>query len=173
MNLTDSLLSTIDLRSFSNLWFWLVLAVAWSNVTHFVMGVPFDMVHRVRRRGGEGMEDLNTLALIQARRRMTILRSSGAWLVGFWLTVLTMLGVLGFWYGYELSQALFLLLGPLTLGAWLSLRLSARVEAQTLQGEALVRAIFWTRVLIQAIGLAAIFVTTMWGMWHNLTARIL
>ena len=51
MNGTDSLFSTIDLRSFSNLWFWLMLAVAWSNVTHYVMGVPFDMVQRAKRKG--------------------------------------------------------------------------------------------------------------------------
>src|SRR5690606_25683718 len=101
VNLTDSLFSTIDFRSFSNLWFWLVLAVAWSNVTHFVMGVPFDLVQRARRRGGEVMEDLNTLAQIQARRRMNILRTSGPWLVGFWMAVLSALATLGFVYGYE------------------------------------------------------------------------
>ncbi|MCB1388144.1 MAG: component of SufBCD complex [Rhodobacteraceae bacterium] len=173
MNLTDSLFSTIDFRSFSNLWFWLVLAVAWSNVTHFVMGVPFDLVQRARRRGGAVMDDLNMLAQIQARRRMAILRTSGPWLVGFWMAVLTMLATLGFVHGHELAQALFLLLAPLTLGAWLSLRLSARVETQDLRDEALVKAIFWTRVLIQSIGLLAILVTTMWGMWHNLSVRAL
>ena len=173
VNLTDSLFSTIDFRSFSNLWFWLVLAVAWSNVTHFVMGVPFDLVQRARRRGGAVMDDLNMLAQIQARRRMAILRTSGPWLVGFWMAVLTMLATLGFVHGHELAQALFLLLAPLTLGAWLSLRLSARVETQDLRDEALVKAIFWTRVLIQSIGLLAILVTTMWGMWHNLSVRAL
>jgi hypothetical protein len=173
VNLTDSLFSAIDFRSFSNLWYWLVLAVAWSNVTHFVMGVPFDLVQRARRRGDEVMDDLNALAMIQARRRMNILRTSGAWLVGFWMAVLTALAMLGFYYGHELAQAVFLLLGPLTLAAWLSLRLSARVEGKALQGNDLVRAIFWTRVLIQSIGLLAILVTTMWGMWHNLSIRAL
>lgn len=173
MNLTDSLFSTIDFRSFSNLWFWLVLAVAWSNLTHFVMGVPFDLVQRARRKGGWIMDDLNTLAQIQARRRLEIMRSSGAGILGFWMTVLTMLAVLGFWYGYELSQALFLLLAPMTLAGWLGLRLAARVAEGGLADRELVRAMFWTRVLIQSIGLLAILVTTMWGMWHNLTARAL
>lgn len=171
MNLTDSLFSTIDFRSFSNVWFWLVLAVAWSNVTHFVMGVPFDLVQRARRRGGAAMDDLNTLAGIQARRRMGILRSSGPWILGFWLMLLTMIVVLGFGYGYELSQAFTLLFVPLTIAAWISLRLSARVEAGGLEGADLVRAIIRYRLLLQAVGLLAIFVTTLWGMWHNLAVR--
>lgn len=169
MNLTDSLFSTIDFRSFSNLWFWLVLAVAWSNLSHFVMGVPFDMVTRARRKGGQVLEDLNTLAQIQARRRIGIMHQAGAGILGFWMTVLTMLAVLGFWYGYELSQALFLLLAPMTLAGWLGLRLAARVAEGGLVDSDLIRAIFWTRLLIQSIGLLAILVTTMWGMWHNLT----
>ncbi|PWE30178.1 component of SufBCD complex [Pararhodobacter marinus] len=173
MNLTDSLFSTIDVRSFSNLWFWLVLAVAWSNVTHFVMGVPFDMVQRARRQGGEAMRDLNTLAAIQARRRLGILRASGVWLVGFWMAVLTSLALLGFRHGFELAQASFLLLAPLSLAGWLSLRLSLRVATGALVDEPLVRAIFWYRVVIQAVGLAAILVTTMWGMWHNLSVSTL
>lgn len=173
VNLTDSLFSTIDVRSFSNLWFWLVLAVAWSNVTHFVMGVPFDMVQKARRQGGEAMTDLNALAAIQARRRLGIVRSSGAWLVGFWMAILTSLALLGFYHGFELSQALFLLLGPMTLAAALSLQLAQKVETGTLVDESLVRAIFWYRVVIQSIGLLAILVTTMWGMWQNLSVRAL
>ena len=173
MNLTDTLLSTIDFRSFSNLWFWLLLALAWSNAAHFVMGVPFDLVQRARRHGGEAMEDLNALALIQARRRMHILRTSCVWLVAFWIAGLTTLISLGFSHGYELAQALALLLGPLSLAAWASLRLAARVESGALRDEALARAMFWYRMGVQSIGLLAILVTTMWGMWHNLSIRVL
>ncbi|MBN8293918.1 component of SufBCD complex [Rhodobacter sp. NTK016B] len=173
MNLTDSLFSTIDVRSFSNLWFWLVLAVAWSNVTHFVMGVPFDMVQRARRQGGEAMSELNAIAAIQARRRIGILRSSGVWLVGFWMAIITGLGNLGFYHGFELAQALFLLFAPMSLAGWISLRLAQKVATGTLVDEPLVRTIFWNRVVIQAIGLLAILVTTMWGMWHNLSVSAL
>ncbi|MEM9756043.1 MAG: component of SufBCD complex, partial [Pseudomonadota bacterium] len=30
----------IDLRSFSNLWYWIVLAVFWSSASHWGLGVP-------------------------------------------------------------------------------------------------------------------------------------
>ena len=173
MNLSDSLFSTISLGSFSSLWFWIILAVAWSNASHFVMGVPFDMVMRAKRRGGEAMDDLNTLAMIQARRRMAIIRSSGPWLVAFWMTVLTLLGSLGFFYGFQLAQALVLLLGPLTLSGWLGLRLAARIETGALSDLALVKTIIWYRVGVQSIGLLTILVTTMWGMWQNLSVQVL
>lgn len=174
MNLTDSLFSTIDFRSFSNLWFWLVLAVAWSNVTHFVMGVPFDLVQRAKRHGpGAVMDDLNTLARIQARRRMGYIRTSGPWIMGFWMMVLTVLVSLGFGYGYELAQAFALLLGPLTIAGAISMRLSARVDSGALADEALVRSIIRYRLALQGVGLLTIFITTMWGMWQNLSVRAL
>jgi len=173
VSLTNSLFSTIDLRSFSNLWFWLVLAVAWSNVSHYIMGVPFDLVQRARRNSEVALQDLNALAAIQARRRMHILRTSGIWLIGFWAAALTLLISLGFVHGFELAQALALLLGPLSLVAGLGLRLAARVERAALTGADLVRALFWYRVMVQSIGLLAILITTLWGMWHNLSVRTL
>ncbi|MCB1360220.1 MAG: component of SufBCD complex [Rhodobacter sp.] len=171
---TDSLFSTIDLRSFSNVWFWLVLAVAWSNASHFLLGVPFDLVQTARRKGGEAMADFETLARIQSRRRMQIMERAGVWLVAFWMAVLSALAVLGFRYGLEFAQALVLLLGPLTLAAWLTLRLAARIDRGLYpEGDAMARAFGRQRILVQAIGLFTILVTTMWGMWQNLTLRAL
>jgi hypothetical protein len=168
-----SVFSLIEFGSFSNLWFWIAVAVAWSSTTHFIIGVPFDMVQRARRKGGQAMTDLETMAALQARRRMEILSSGGVWLVGFWAMVLTVLVVLAVWYGHELAQALSLLLVPLTLAAGLGVRLAARLNATPTAGKALTRALTLHRVLIQAIGLLAILITTMWGTWHNLTLRML
>ena len=61
----------------------------------------------------------------------------------------------------------------LILAGWLGMRLAARVAEGGLIDRELIRALFWTRVLIQSIGLVAILVTTMWGMWHNLTSGAL
>ena len=49
MDLTQTLFDVIDFRSFSNLWFWIMLAVAWSTASHWVLGIPFDMVLRARQ----------------------------------------------------------------------------------------------------------------------------
>ena len=66
MDLTDTILDVIDPRSFSSLWYWIVLAVAWSSASHWVLGVPFDVVTRARRHGGQAALDLDDLAGVTA-----------------------------------------------------------------------------------------------------------
>lgn len=168
VNWNSSVFSTIDLGSFSNLWFWLMLAVAWSGMTHHVLGVPYDLIQRARRGVPQSMADVRALAEIQSRRRMEIMQAAGVWLVGFWAMVLSALATLGFVHGYELAQALTLLLGPLSLAAWVGLRLAAHLDRQMPEDAVLLRRLIRHRWLLQAMGLLTIFVTTLWGTWHNL-----
>ena len=64
MNLYQVLFELIDMRSFSNLWYWIMLAVMWSSASHWVLGVPFDVISRARRQGGALQDDLETLVRI-------------------------------------------------------------------------------------------------------------
>jgi len=75
----------IDMRSFSNLWFWIALAVVWSSTSHWVLGVPFDMVVRARRKGGQAEEDLETIVRVNVNRMLMIARVSGLWIMGLGL----------------------------------------------------------------------------------------
>ncbi len=52
------------MRSFSNLWYWIALAVTWSTASHWVLGVPFDMVLRARRHGGDAERDLEDMVRV-------------------------------------------------------------------------------------------------------------
>ena len=79
----------IDMRSFSNLWYWIALAVLWSSTSHWVVGVPFDMILRARRQGGQPQADLETMVRINVTRLLYIARTSGLWLVGFACFLLT------------------------------------------------------------------------------------
>jgi hypothetical protein len=173
LGLYDSVFTLIDLRSFSNLWFWIVLAVTWSVASHYVLGVPFDMVLRARRQGGTAMADLEAMVELQLRRRAGILRSGGVWLVGLWTGLLTVVALLGFFYRIEFAQAVALLAVPLTLVMALSLRLSARLRAEQPRAEALTRRLTWHRLTIQVIGVLSILITALWGMWHNLALNVL
>jgi hypothetical protein len=173
LGLYDSVFTLIDLRSFSNLWFWIVLATAWSVASHYVLGVPFDMVMRARRQGGAAMADLEAMVDLQLRRRAGIISSGGVLLVGLWAGVLTFTALLGFWYRIEFAQAVTLLIVPLTLVMVLSLRLSARLRTEQPRDEALTRRLTWHRLTIQVIGVLSILVTALWGMWHNLSLNVL
>jgi len=158
----------IDLRSFSNLWFWIALAVLWSTASHFVMGVPYDMVTRARRNGGDVVGDVETIVLIQARRSDYIARVAGLMIVSVMGFLLSALAVLGFGYSVEFAQALFLLGLPMTLVWYLRLLTARRILTQELRGHDLFTALARHRFWIQFIGMAAIFVTAMWGMYQNI-----
>lgn len=167
MDWSQALFDVIDFGSFSNLWYWIVLAVVWSTSSHWVLGVPFDMVLRARRQGGVALADLEELVRINVNRLLFISRESGLWLVGLAAFLLTALGTLGFWYGVEFAQAVFLIALPLTLVGLLTMATARRIEAEAPEGEALCRMLQRQRIWIQVVGVLSIFVTSVYGMYQN------
>jgi len=168
----DNVFELIDLRSFSNLWYWLALAVMWSTASHWVLGVPYDMVMRAQRYP-EMQPDLEALTRINVNRLVHIGSVAGLWLAALAAAGLTALAVLGFWYGIEFAQALFLMLAPLTLVGVLGLRAARIIHARDLSGAALRGRLRRQRLATQVIGLLSILVTSMWGMWQNMSIGVL
>ncbi|SDE11089.1 component of SufBCD complex [Limimaricola pyoseonensis] len=169
MDLTKTLFEVIDMRSFSNLWFWIMLAVIWSTASHWVLGVPFDMVARARRFGGQAETDLHDMVRINVNRMLHVAHVAGTVLLAALTFVLSSLVVLGFWYWVEFAQAVALIAVPMSLVGALSLRLARRIAAEAPQGDALRRRLARHRFATQAIGMVSIFVTAMFGMYRNLT----
>ncbi len=168
MELYELVTEVIDMRSFSNLWFWIALAVFWSMASHWVMGVPYDMIIRARRYGGQSQEDLETITGINARRIATIINMAGLWIVAFSMFTLAGLGTLAVWYRVEFAQAVFCLFLPMLIIAAMSVRTARWISAEQPQGKALIRGLTIHRLIIQGIGIVAILITSMWGMWMNL-----
>lgn len=158
----------IDMRSFSNLWYWIGLAVMWSTVSHWVLGVPFDMVQRAKRQGGEAAADLEAMVRICLNRMQYIERVAGLWVLGFGSALLTMLFALGFFYGVEIAQAIFLLGFPLAIVSLMSLGAARRIQRDQAAGETLYRIITRHRFWIQVVGMISIFITALWGMMQNM-----
>jgi hypothetical protein len=169
----NNVFEVIDLRSFSSLWYWIALAVMWSSASHYVLGVPFDLVQRARRRGGQASEDMTQLAHINARRLLTLTEASGIWLLAIASALLTMLALLGFYYGLELAQALFLMALPMAVLTLFSLSTARRILAEQPSGEALCRKLARHRLWTQLLGAASIFVTAIWGMYRILSYGVL
>ena len=161
----------IDMRSFSNLWYWIALAVLWSTSSHYVLGVPYDMVTRARRHGGEAEEDLRDMVRVNVNRLLYIASAAGLWLVGIACFGLTVLAILGFVYWVEFAQALFLLALPMSLVFALSIRTARIIRAA--DGAGLYDKLRRHRVMVQAIGMMSIFVTAFWGMWQNMAVGVL
>lgn len=165
----ESIFELIDMRSFSNLWFWIALAVVWSSASHWVLGVPFDMIVRARRIGGQAETDLEDMVRINVNRLLYIGRVSGLWLLGFTCFLLTMLFMLGFIYGIEFAQAVLLLGFPMSIVGAISLRTARRIEAGENTGRALHRRLTIHRRWTQGIGMVSIFITALWGMYQNMS----
>lgn len=163
----------IDMRSFSNLWYWIVLAVLWSTASHWVVGVPFDMISRAKRQGGAAQDDLETMVRINTGRMLYIARAAGSWLVAIWAFVLTMLILLGFVYDIEFAQAVLFLYLPFSLLGAMSLRTSVLIEQGEGVGEALHRRLLRHRVSTQILGMVSIFVTSLFGMYQNMHIGVL
>lgn len=169
----STVFEVIDMRSFSNLWFWIVLAVLWSSTSHWVLGVPFDMVGRAKRAGGQAERDLEDLVRINTNRLLFIVEESGLWLAAILSAILTGAAVLGFVYEIELAQAIFLLGFPMTGVGLLSVFTARRIRNGEATGEALWRRLRLHRMVTQFIGVVSIFVTALWGMFQNLSAHVL
>jgi len=173
LDVLDTALEVIDLRSFSNLWYWIALAALWSSVSHWVLGVPHDMIQRARREGGQAQADVEDLVRININRLLHVFDSGAVLIVAlaaFWLSALA---VLGFWYDVEFAQAVLLLLAPILLVVWTSVRASRRIVAEAATGEALYRRLTIHRRVVQVIGMLAITVTAFYGTWQNLSVSIL
>lgn len=172
MDWYGTVFEVIDMRSFSNLWFWIVLAVLWSSISHWVLGVPFDMVTRAKRSGGQAEQDLEDLVRINANRVLFIIEESGLFLSTLVSAFLSGAAVLGWGFEVELAQALFLLAFPMTLVGLLTTYTARKVRMGDDTGEALWRRLRIHRLLTQLIGIVSIFVTALWGMYFNMTAGV-
>ena len=173
VDVLDTVFEVTDMRSFPNLWFWIALAVMWCSTSHWVLGIPHDLIQRARREGGQAMQDVEDLARINTGRLLHVVDQGKLVLVGlgsFWLTVL---GMLAFWYNIEFAQAVFLLSFPMAIVIWVSVGASRRIAGGENEGLVLCRRLMIHRRWTQGIGMVAIFVTAMYGTWQNLSVSIL
>ncbi len=173
MDWYSSIFELIDMRSFSNLWFWIVLAVTWSTASHWVMGVPYDLVVRARRVGGQVETDLLDIVRIHSNRILYVMDVSGAIILALGSFIFTGLAMLGFYYQMEFAQAVFLLLFPLTIVMLINVVHARRLRQQDLTLERVAKTLLRCRLYTQIIGMIAILVTALWGMYQNLSVGVL
>ena len=159
----------INFQSFSNLWFWIMLAVFWSTMSHYVMGVPYDMVVRAARSGGQAERDMMDMIRLNANRLIYLMEVSGIWVIGFACFVLSTLAVLGWGFGIEFCQAIFALAAPLTAIFFLSVSSAHNISRD--DPEAARKRLRRQRLYTQILGLLSILLTSMWGMFVNLTTQ--
>lgn len=163
----DLVTEVIDLRSFSNLWYWIVLAILWSSLSHWTIGVPYHIVARARRGDEDAAADMQTLAEINVTRILAVTDQSAPVLLGLALFVASALAVTGWLYRVEFLQALFLLMFPAMLVGGLSILTARKVRRTDFAN--LSRDLRLHRIYVQMLGIVFIFLTAFWGMYVNVT----
>ena len=173
MDLHSSIFELIDMRSFSNLWYWIGLAVLWSSASHWAMGVPYDLVVRARRVGGQTEQDLLDITRINQNRLLHIVDVSGLAILGLSCFFFTGLATLGFYYSVEFAQAVFLLLFPLCLVMMINIRAAHKLQRIEPALETVSKILTRCRIYTQIIGMISIIITSLWGMYQNVSIGVL
>ncbi|MBE3638484.1 component of SufBCD complex [Mangrovicoccus algicola] len=151
----------ISTAAFSNLWYWVTVALLWARVAQAPMGIPLDQCDRALAAGDEA----GAAALLRAgvARALAPSRRARLWMVGLWACALTLLLGLAA-LGSELAQALFLLAAPLALAQGMILGTAMRMASATGEPPALAVLVRRLRIRLQLLALASIFVSAVFGM---------
>ncbi len=158
--------SLIETTSFWNVWYWIVTIVAWSMTAHWTLGVPYDAIRQADRKGGEFVEHCDLQAHINARRLIYYFDRGGVYFIAFIAFMLTLIGGWGYYQGYELAQAIFVLAAPLLGSSVFTVKLAYRIKEEALQGDELRKALRHRRLWNQFIGLVAIVIASMAAIYH-------
>lgn len=177
----DGFFQLLQSRSFTSIWFWLMLALLWTLAGRNVVGVPDTVVRAVRRQSHPraALTLLDWLSLTLPER----LANPGEWavMVAIGAFMLSSLAVLGFAFGFEMAQALALLLIPLGVVALLRQRLVRQLSdilrraagggpAEAAAAEA-ARKIVIHRYLCFTLSVFAVVGTAFWGALHTVINR--
>ena len=158
--------SLIETTSFFNLWYWMMMIVAWSMTAHWTLGVPYDAIRHADRLGGDFAEHCDLQAHINARRLIYYFDRGGPYFIAFVSFMLALIGGWGFYQGYELAQAFFVLTAPLLSTSVFTVRLAYRIKEEALQGEDWRKALKRRRIMNQGIGILAITLASMATIYH-------
>lgn len=156
----DGVATALYTSSFTSLWYWIFLALAWNSLSHWTMGVPYDAVVRADRKGGEFAAHVDDIAHAMSLRMVHVMRVARVYLAAAGGFVLSGLLVASFGFGFEFAQAILVFVGPLSLVAAKEAMFAERVVAQNLRGSDLRRALFWQRFQTQLAGVVSLVLAT-------------
>ncbi len=158
-------------ESFNSFWFWLIVAVSWSRMTHFSLGAGLHDVRDAMRNGGADMDDLESMIHVNSRKLTNTFDKYGVWISSIGMFLIATIVTLGFKFNIEMMQALGMLLIGLLIGNILALRFAYRVISNNLRGSELCTGFTKLRMAKQFVGIVAIFVTSFYAAYFLVILR--
>jgi hypothetical protein len=150
-------------KSFDNIWYWLMLSVAWSVTTQWTLGVGNHDARAAMDKGGKYMSDFETLVRIYCDRMHENAKRYGSQAMFGFCFVLASLATLGFWFWILFAQAMFFLVFPFCVTTLISVMYAHRQVEDPRTGKDLVKRYRKLRLLKQTIGVFTITTTSFWG----------
>jgi len=174
----SSLLEVLDFRSFSSIWYWVLLLGVWQLAQRRSLGVSAGLLERAQRGDLGALADLEATVALNLRDYGSVKgQETGdtsliilCGLTGFSLSCLLLLG---FAYQLETAQAVSLLLLPLFAGEGLGLLTAWRLQQRRFTAAELVGVLQKLRLQRQGLAMIGIFVSALWGMAFNFAHRAL
>lgn len=163
-----SALEFIDLKSFWSVWYWIFSVVTWSMLSHWTLGVPFDMLIRAERKGGVFAEHCDALIEINMARLIYYFDLGGVYMAGFVGFILSALATLGFMLRVEIFLAIFVLAFPTMIITAFGVRFAYIARDAGWQGAQLRQKLRWRRTWNQVIGMIATVFASAIAVWSYL-----
>lgn len=158
-----SLLEFLKAHSFSSPWFWALFAVTWGIVLRRILGIPSDVAKGAFFGEPQALLEFDGLAEFKSKRLLRYRRYVTPVSIGIAFFALSGILVLGFFYGFELAQALFLLAAPLGITLWIRYNAATQILDKGLEGEALRRLYLRVRFRTQITAVCGIAATLLWS----------
>ncbi|MGB0960053.1 MAG: hypothetical protein ACPGVK_07375 [Halocynthiibacter sp.] len=133
-----------------------------------------DVIRDAQRHGdadgrSQVMLDVEVSANIRARRIMEMSRIGGNSVAIGISFILSTLAMLGFYYGVEFAQALFLIAFPYVFVVLHMVKTARRLTTNRPTGADMIAVLLGHRAVVQIIGIFGLFFAIMWGMFTLLT----
>lgn len=155
----DEIREIMNLESLWTLWFWIMHVIAWSMTSHFVLGVPFDVIVQANREKDEaGPWTFHADAMIRASvfRVVSYFRKMGTVIVGVWSFLIGSLLTFAILFQNEFCMAALTFMLPLTAIYAVSIRWALWIDGTELGPTELRQAVRRLRFWVQLFGVIAV-----------------
>ena len=164
----------LEFTSFFSFWYWALVILVWGISAQIILSVPFHTLQLAKSQTQEHQNELLISLQLHARRTVAaytpntslFLSITGGFLFGF-------CGFTGFYFNSEPLQALLFLMVPLTLVAYLRLRLARSICDAVPVFDVVYRTLWWHRFWTILIAGLSIFLTAFWGLAYNINNLVL
>lgn len=157
-----------EYRSFSSIWYWIVVILFWTRVTGRPLGVPADILRGATAADANSVAQIEHLLLVNVPRIAQVWYEAGALFIGIGAFGLASLAPMFWLYQSEPAAALLVILVPMGIWGFLRLRLAQHILATNPELPEICAMLGWHRFWLHILAAFSIFAAAIIGMYFNI-----